>query len=76
MLYNDSYIYAIRAANTELNFAIKSPRCYSKASIAQYKASIKTNLKEITGIESANINGQVVGDPKKMSSYKPVGLLN
>jgi len=37
---------------------------------------VKSNLTQITNIRSANINGQLVGDPKKMISFKPVGLLH
>ena len=34
LLYNNSYVKAIQAANTELNFAIKSANCYSSKNIA------------------------------------------
>jgi len=75
LLYNDSYVKAIQAANTELNFAIKSSNCYSAKNIAGYKANVKTNLTQIANIYTANVNGQLVGDPKKMTTFKPVGLL-
>lgn len=75
LLYNDSYIKAIQAINTELNFAITAPKCYPADNVAKYAVTVKTNLTEITNIQNANINGQVVGDPKKMTKYKPVGLL-
>ena len=75
LLYNNSYVKAIQAANTELNFAIKSANCYSAKNIAGYKANVKTNTAQIASIISANVNGQLVGDPKKMTTFKPVGLL-
>ena len=75
LLYNNSYVKAIQAANTELNFAIKSANCYSSKNIAGYKANVKTNTAQIASIISANVNGQLVGDPKKMTTFKPVGLL-
>jgi hypothetical protein len=75
LLYNNSYVKAIQAANAELNFAIKSSNCYSAKNIAGYKANVKTNLTQIASIISANVNGQLVGDPKKMTTFKPVGLL-
>ena len=76
LIYNDSYITAIQAANRELNFAISNPQCYPAKNITGYIANVKSNLAQITNIRSANINGQLVGDPKKMMSFKPVGLLN
>ena len=75
LLYNNSYVKAIQAANTELNFAIKSANCYSSKNIAGYKANVKTNTAQIASIIAANVNGQLVGDPKKMTTFKPVGLL-
>jgi len=75
LVYNDSYITAIQAAQRELNFAINNPQCYPAKNIASYKAGIKSILTEIDNIHSANVNGQVFGDPKKMSTSKPVGLL-
>ena len=75
LLYNNSYVKAIQAANTELNFAIKSANCYSAKNIAGYKANVKTNTAQIASIIAANVNGQLVGDPKKMTTFKPVGLL-
>jgi hypothetical protein len=36
---------------------------------------VKVNLAAIATIYKENVNGQIVGDPKKMSTYKPVGLL-
>ncbi len=76
LLYNDSYITAIQAANKELTFAINNPKCYPAKNIASYKASVKSNLTQIANIHSANVNGQLVGDPKKMTTFKPIGLLN
>ena len=76
LIYNDSYITAIQAANRELNFAISNPQCYPAKNITGYIANVKSNLTQITNIRSANINGQLVGDPKKMISFKPVGLLH
>ena len=75
LVYNNSYIKAIQAGNAELNIAIKSPGCYSAKNISSYKANVKTNLSEIATIFAANVNGQIVGDPKKMATFKPVGLL-
>ena len=75
LLYNDSFIKAIQAATTELNFAIKSPKCYPAKNIKGYLANVKTNLKQIANIQTANVNGQLVGDPQKMTTFKPVGLL-
>ena len=39
------------------------------------KQGIADNQKTIATILSDNVNGQVVGDPQKMTTYKPVGLL-
>ena len=75
LLYNDSFIKAIQAATTELNFAIKSPKCYPVKNIKSYLANVKTNLKQIANIQTDNVNGQLVGDPQKMTTFKPVGLL-
>lgn len=75
LLYNGSFITAIDAANKELGLAISSPHCYSAKSIVGYKANVKSNLTQIAGIYAANVHGQVVGDPKKMTTFKPVGLL-
>ena len=75
LLYNNSYVKAIQASNVELNLAIKSANCYSAKNIAGYKANVKTNTAQIASIISANVNGQLVGDPKKMTTFKPVGLL-
>lgn len=73
--YNQSYIRAIQAANVELNFFIKNPKCYTAANLVAAKKEIKTNLAAINTIYTDNVNGQIVGDPKKMTTYKPVGLL-
>jgi len=73
--YNQSYIKAIQAANVELNFFIKNPKCYTSTNLAAAKKEVKTNLAAISTIYTDNVNGQVVGDPKKMTTYKPVGLL-
>ncbi len=75
LVYNDSFITAIQAANRELGFAISNPQCYPAKNITGYKSNVKSNLAQITGIRSANINGQLVGDPKKMTTFKPIGLL-
>jgi hypothetical protein len=75
LVYNDSFITAIEAANKELNFAISNPQCYPAKNITGYKANVKSNLAQIAGIHTANVNGQLVGDPKKMTRFKPVGLL-
>lgn len=75
LLYNGSFILAIKAANNELNLAISSPQCYSAKNLLGYKANVKSNLAQIAGIYSANVHGQLVGDPKKMTTFKPVGLL-
>jgi|GEM_PF-495902 len=75
LLYNQSFITAIKAANTELSFAIASPRCYPAKNIVSYKANIKSNLAQIASIYRANVHGQLVGDPQKMQTFKPVGLL-
>lgn len=75
LLYNDSFITAIAAANKELTFAITNPRCYPAKNITGYQANVKSNLKQIAGIHNANVNGQLVGNPQKMTTFKPVGLL-
>ena len=75
LLYNQSFVTAIEAANKELSFAIASPRCYPATNIVGYKANIKKNLAQIAGIYRANVHGQLVGDPQKMQTFKPVGLL-
>jgi len=75
LLYNDSYIKAIQTAITELNFAINSPTCYSATAIASYKTNVKSNKAAILTIQADNVNGTLVGDPKVMAKYKPVGLL-
>lgn len=75
LLYNQSFVTAIEAANKELSFAIASPRCYPAKNIVGYKANIKNNLAQIAGIYRANVHGQLVGDPQKMQTFKPVGLL-
>jgi hypothetical protein len=75
LLYNDSFVTAIDAADRELGFAISNPQCYPAKKIAEYKGNVKSNLTQIAGIRKANVNGQLVGDPTKMTTYKPVGLL-
>ena len=75
LLYNQSFITAIKAANVELSFAIASPRCYPAKNIVGYQANIKNNLVQIASIYRANVHGQLVGDPQKMQTFKPVGLL-
>ena len=75
LLYNDSFIKAIQAASAELNIAIKNPKCYPVKNITGYLANVKSNLKQIANIYTANVNGQLVGDPQKMTTFKPVGLL-
>ena len=73
--YNLSILKAIQAANVELNFFIKNPSCYSAANFAAAKKEVKANLDGITAIYTDNVNGQLYGNPQKMSTYKPVGLL-
>lgn len=75
LVYNESYVNAIKAANTELSFAIANPQCYPAKNIVGYRANIKHNLAQIAGIYTANVHGQVVGNPTKMQTFKPVGLL-
>lgn len=75
LLYNQSFVTAIKAANTELSFAVANPRCYPAKNIMSYQANIKRNLVQIANIYTANVNGRLVGDPQKMQSFKPVGLL-
>ncbi len=75
LLYNQSFIVAIKAANKELGLAIGSPLCYSAKSLVGYKANVKSNLAQIAGIYTANVHGQLVGDPQKMTTFKPIGLL-
>ncbi len=73
--YNQSYVTAIQAADAELNIFIKNPKCYTAANLASAKKELKANLGAIATIYTENVNGQIVGDPKKMSTYNPVGLL-
>ena len=73
--YNQSYVSAISAANVELKFFIKNPKCYPTSSMAQAQKSVTANLTAIANIYKENVNSQVVGDPKKMTTFKPVCLL-
>jgi hypothetical protein len=43
--------------------------------LSKVKQGIADNQKSITAVQADNVAGQVVGDPKKMTTYKPVGLL-
>ena len=76
LLYNDSIMKVLQAANVEYKFATTNPKCYSTINIAKYNGYIANNLKTITKITNANINGQIVGTPKTWLTYKPVGLVN
>ena len=73
--YNDSYIPVFKAAITEYTYFLKNSQCYPTTSLTQVKQGISDNQKSITAIQADNVAGQVVGDPKKMSTFKPVGLL-
>ena len=46
-----------------------------KLYIALQYGVVKSNSKQIANMPSANVNGQLVGDPQKMTTFKPVGLL-
>ena len=73
--YNESFTTVFKAANAELNIAIKNPKCYPVAGLKSYVAGIKTNLVQIATIQSYNINGQIYYNPKKATVLKPAGLL-
>ena len=73
--YNDSYIAVFKAAITEYTYFLKNPQCYPTTPLSKVKQGIADNQKSITAVQADNVAGQVVGDPKKMSTYKPVGLL-
>ena len=73
--YNQSFITVFKAANAELNIALKNSKCYPAASVKTYLAGVKSNLNQISTIQTYNINGQLYYDVKKASVIKPVGLL-
>jgi len=73
--YNDSYIAVFKAAITEYTYFLKNPQCYPNTPLSKVKQGIADNQKSITAVQADNVAGQLVGDPTKMSSYKPVGLL-
>ncbi len=73
--YNQSFITVFKAANAELNIALKNSKCYPATSVKTYLAGVKSNLTQISTIQSYNINGQLYYDVKKASVIKPVGLL-
>ena len=73
--YNDSYIAVFKAAIAEYNYFLKNPQCYPTTPLSKVKQGISDNQKSITAVQADNVAGQVVGDPTKMSTYKPVGLL-
>ena len=75
LAYNQSFTTVFKAANAELNIAIKNPKCYPVVGLKSYAAGIKTNLVQIATIQSYNINGQIYYDPKKATVLKPSGLL-
>ena len=75
LAYNESFTTVFKAANAELNIAIKNPKCYPVAGLKSYVAGIKTNSVQIATIQSYNINGQIYYDPKKATVLKPAGLL-
>jgi hypothetical protein len=75
LAYNESFTTVFKAANAELNIAIKNPKCYPVAGLKSYVAGIKTNSVQIATIQNYNINGQIYYDPKKASVLKPAGLL-
>jgi len=75
LLYNNSYIKVFQAAITEYNYFLKNPKCYPTTSPASVKKAIAANQSSIATVQSDNINAATVGDPNKMVSYKPVGLL-
>ncbi len=73
--YNDSYIAVFKAAITEYTYFLKNPSCYPTTPLSKVKQGIADNQKSISAVQADNVAGQVVGDPKKMTTYKPVGLL-
>ena len=73
--YNDSYLAVFKAAIAEYNYFLKNPQCYPTTPLSKVKQGISDNQKSITAVQADNVAGQVVGDPTKMSTYKPVGLL-
>ena len=75
LAYNESFTTVFKAANAELNIAIKNPKCYPVAGLKSYVSGIKTNSVQIATIQNYNINGQIYYDPKKASVIKPAGLL-
>lgn len=75
LAYNESFATVFKAANAELNIAIKNPKCYNAASLKSYIAGVKTNSTQIALIQTYIINGQIYYDPQKATVLKPVGLL-
>jgi hypothetical protein len=75
LLYNNSIIKVLQAANTEYKFGSSDPRCVDATTIATYQAYLKKNLGTIAGIQNSNISGQPVGAPKSWLTYVPAGLL-
>ena len=75
LAYNQSFATVFKAANAELNLALKSPKCYTAISIKSYRGGVKSNLNQISVIQNYNINGQVFYDAKKATAIKPKGLL-
>ena len=75
LAYNQSFIKVFQAAITEYNYFLKNPKCYPTTPLAKVKQGIADNQKSISAIYADNVQGQVVGDPKKMTTYTPVGLL-
>jgi hypothetical protein len=73
--YNDSYIAVFKAAITEYTYFLKNPQCYPTTPFSKVKQGIADNQKSISAVQADNVAGQLVGDPTKMASYKPVGLL-
>ena len=75
LLYNDSIINVLKAADVEYSFATSNTKCFPATSIANYNNYLKSNLASITSIQNSNISGLAVGKPKSWLTYKPVGLL-
>ena len=75
LLYNNSIIKVLEAANTEYKFGSSDPKCVDAATIATYQSYLKKNLATIAGIQNSNISGQPVGAPKSWLTYVPAGLL-
>ena len=76
LLYNDSIINVLKAADVEYSFATSSAKCFPATSITNYSKYLKSNLASITSIQNSNISGLAVGKPKLWLTYKPIGLLH